>query len=148
VAIAVADLLDVLSTRTAATLVAVGLDGTAASPVLMEAAATAARDSGLRPAAPYSLTDADLGCADHLASQLADVGELRALESALNALMKPDQRISLGEKRWGGLRGEMERTIARRESYCEDRYGIGRGTVVGGVVGLRINEPLWPGNFC
>ena len=143
-AILVADLLAVLVTRCSGALTAVGLDGTAASPVLTEAAATAARDSGLRPLSPYTLTDADLADGERLASQLADVGELRALESVLNQLMKPDQRISLGERRWGTLRGEIERTVARREAYVEDRYGIGRGTVVGGVVGLRINEPLWP----
>ena len=31
-----------------------------------------------------------------------------------------------------------------KASYVEDRYGIGRGTVVGGHIGLEINEPLGP----
>lgn len=143
--ILVNDLATETVTRCGPALSAVGLDATTASPAILSALATAARDSGLCPASPFALTDADLSAADvSLASELADLSELRTLETVMNALMKPDQRASLGEKRWGQFRAEMEETLKRRAQYVEDRYGVGRGTIVGGVVGLEINEPAWP----
>lgn len=139
------DVAAVLVNRCATAATTAGLDGSLASTLWLESIATAMRDSGRFPENPLTVVDSDLDdVPDWLVSQVVDLAELRSLETALNALMNPDRRISMGEIKYGQFRAVMETTIARKAKYIENRYGIGRGTIVSGFVSMPINEPLWP----
>ena len=132
-----------LASRCGAWTAAANLDANAPN----DAISTSARELGLTLADPLNVVDADLAAVTQdQVSQLVDVAELRLLESTLENYASVDQKISLGSISFGQLRADLERAVARKVLYVEQRYGIGRGTLTGGTVNLRFQQELcnWP----
>lgn len=144
-AIVVADLQTALANRCGGMFTAAGLDGSATSTLWLEPIASSARELNITLASPLTVVDADLaGVTQPQVSQLIDVAEFRALESALENFQKVSQKISLGEQAKGEIRDGLENAIERKARYVRDKYGVGRGTLTGGEVCVPFQEPFWP----
>jgi hypothetical protein len=137
VALTVSGLQALLSGLCGNWLAASDLDGTATSAAFLYPIARSLTELGIAPASPLTVADADLTAvtADQL-PQLVDVAELWSIQTALQNYSKIDQTGSLGQKRFGHLRMDMERTLARKSKEVRQRYGFGRGSLVGGTVDL------------
>ena len=130
-----------LSTACGGTLTAAGLDGSTTSAAWLGPIAAGVRSLGLALVDPLSAVDADLvPVVASQVDQLLDVAELRALENALNHYTKVSQKISMGEKRFGEFRTELEATIARKSTSVMNQYGIGLATISAGVIDLAFDS--------
>jgi hypothetical protein len=141
-----AEFVAVLVSRLGPTLAAVGIDTAIDDPAavppvvnadLADAMAAAARSLPLTLASPVDVSDVDLANAtqDQVA-QLADVGTLRALESALGAWDQVDESVGLGSRKEDQLGQRIEKAIARWAEKCRRLYGVDLGTLSGGAIDL------------
>jgi hypothetical protein len=144
----VADVQAALSGRCGGLVASAGLDGSAASLAWLEPIAASARELNVTLASPLTVVDADLAAvAANQVSQLLDVAELRALESALGNYARVSQTVGLGSQSLGEVRVGLEAAITRKAQYVARRYGIGRGSLSLGTVNLGFNEPIGPWEF-
>ena len=140
-AITVATMSAALADICGGTLIVAGLDGSAASTAWLGPIAAGLRSLGLTTATPLTTVDADLApVADEDIDQLLSVAELRSLENALNHYTKVDQTISMGSKRFGQFRSDLEATIARRRAEIKELYGFGVATITAGVIDLSFDS--------
>jgi ABC-type uncharacterized transport system YnjBCD substrate-binding protein len=127
---------------------AAGLDGTASSPVFLDAIATSARESGIALASPFTVTDADLvviaANQQDVATQLLEVAWLRALETALSNYIDVDEKIGESSMAWDETRKSLDAQITRMLAIVKAKYGIGLGTGSLGSLDLGFSTPgLW-----
>ncbi len=133
----------VLSARCGTMVVATGQDGSAASSFWTDPLTTAARELRITLANPIAVADSDLtAVVQNRVTELLDVAELRSLESALYSNTDVDEKIALGENKWGDIRKDLETAVKRKAEYVMRRYGIGRGTLTGGLVDLPFQQRL------
>lgn len=127
----------ILTRRVGQRMAAAGLDGTnhdGGNDDLNDAIWLALDTLGYAVADISNVVDADLTPVTNVA-QLLDVAELRTLESIQGNLAKVDftdgASYSLNQ-----LSLQVDRLIADKRKMLQQQYGIGLGTLTGGVVGL------------
>lgn len=112
------------------------------NPVYNGAAQEALRAVGISPAA-YTVTDSDFAfVADASIPEVFDVGEYRLLKSLLGWLSSPDQKVSLGEQRWGQLRANLTTEAASLLTQLQAQYGYGAPSVGNSTISLDF-ESTW-----
>jgi hypothetical protein len=146
VAVPLDSLQRVLASRCGALLTAAGLDGSEASTAWLDPIASGARFMGVALADPTTVTEADLeAVAPGQVSQLLDLAELRALESALYNNTAVDQRISLGEQKLGQVRADLLDAIKLKTAYLQRVYQIGAVPLAAGTINLNFAETYGDG---
>lgn len=144
-AILVADVKGVLSTRCGATLAMSGLDGTATSSLFLDGIASSARELGVTLASPLTVVDADLvGVTQSQISQLLDVAELRTMETALNSFTQCDTKYDTEEIDAASVGRLLADSVKRLSAYVLEKYGIGQAAPTLGNVDLGFQETAWP----
>jgi hypothetical protein len=144
----VADVQAALAGRCGGLVASAGLDAAPSSPAWLDPIASSARELNLTLASPLTVVDADLaGVPNGRVSQLVDVAELRALESALGNYSRVTQAVGLGSQALGEVRVGLEAAITRKAKYVAEKYGVGRGSLSLGTVSLGFNAPIGPWEY-
>jgi len=85
--------------------------------------------------------DADLaGLSSDDTDKLLDVAEVRTLESILGNLNLVDITVGPRKESLSDLGSRIEKKLARLQEHVTNKYGIGAGSISGGVITLDFME--------
>jgi hypothetical protein len=128
--------------RTSKRLIFVGLDGTTvngSNADLAEPISTALQRMGITPADITNPANSDLTGVENVL-ELIDLAELRVLENIHGNMDMVDISVGDRSERLSQFTAEVEKAIERKRAQIEREYGIGLGSLSGGVVSLDFQQ--------
>ncbi len=72
--------------------------------------------------------------------QFLDIAELRTFQNIQGNLVQVDTKIGPRDEKLGQLLATLDKIVERKEERVENLYGLGLGTIEGGVIALDFAE--------
>jgi hypothetical protein len=102
------------------------VDASSSAAYLADPIAYGLRQTGYSVADPFAPVDADLAAVALTdIDQVADVSELRLLESLVGNWLKPDAQMGQDKQMWGSLLVELRQLLQDKAAACKSQYGQG-----------------------
>ena len=115
------------------------LESSELNPDLNDGMSWALRKLDVEPADFTAVVTADFATIDFSTlDQLLDYAEYRTIQTLFNSLTAVDVRIGHRTEEFSQLANRVGQAVDKMRTYLRKEYGLGRGTLVAGVVDLDI----------